>query len=470
MDHLKTTQERQHRWYAKDIIPNFVPIKEVNVDTIDAELYQVAHHDYTCSKGKEKSKVYVNGIPMTAIINPKAKEYMKLHLKEHGFVVVTRVLTLDECNHGLQKAWDYIEAASAAEQYCATLNHLPAKQQQHQQEDEESKNFHTSPIKRDDPSTYNLHFPSKVEGGILPFYGSGHTSFMWFLRAHPGVRTIFASIHDTSAEELSTSLDGIIAWIEPPSDRGWFHLDQNPTLKPGFESVQGLVNLLPVNEQTGGNVIIQKSHLMFPNHYIEPSAFDENEQSLFYQHRLKEIDGDDWLEIDQFDDVMLDPTKVISCLLGPGDVLIWDSRLVHCSYPPTGTSTTDQGNLRGDGISCRFIDDNHVPNRDESNEILALSMKEKYGLIRCAGLVNMIPRSKITQQVRYQRIQAIHHCRTLTHWVDKVSPLGEERSDEAVMETLRIDFMRKWQDTRSDDRDKVLLSFIDLSEEQKLLV
>lgn len=272
---------------------------------------------------------------------------------------------------------------------------------------------------------------------------------MWFLRSHPNIQNIFASIHNTTTEDLSSSLDGIIAWIEPTCDSGWFHLDQNPILKPFFESVQGLVNLLPVNENTGGNVLIEKSHLSFPDHYLEEPKIgcdakaNKSPNILFYKDRLKEIDGDDWLEIDPYDKEILDPGKIFSCMLGPGDVLIWDSRLVHCSYP----ASVQGSKMAEDDV---------------------LSMHERYGFIRTAGLVNMIPRSKVCDQTRSQRKEAINSCRTLTHWVDKVAPLGEERSEEAKKEKTCIEFMKEWQ-ARSNRR-KVLLSFEDLTEEQRQLV
>ena len=68
-----------------------------------------------------------------------------------------------------------------------------------------------------------------------------------------------------------------------------------------------------------------------------------------------------------------------------------------------------------------------------------------------------------------QRIDAINRCRTLTHWVNKVAPLGEERSEEAQKEKMRIEFIRKWQNL-GKGRRKVLLSFEDLTVGQQKLV
>ncbi len=48
---------------------------------------------------------------------------------------------------------------------------------------------------------------------------------------------------------------------------------------------------------------------------------------------MDEVGTDDWLEVDPTDTQILQPQNVISCLLRPGDVLLWDSRTVHCSNP-----------------------------------------------------------------------------------------------------------------------------------------
>ena len=182
---------------------------------------------------------------------------------------------------------------------------------------------------------------------------------------------------------------------------------------------------------------------------------------MFYKDRLREINGDDWLEIDPYDEELLDPTKVISCMLGPGDVLIWDSRLVHCSYPAARNTHLEE--VRKDGNEEESLGGNY------GNNDIIHSMHEKHGLIRAAGLVNMIPKSRVGNQIRWQRVEAINRCRTLTHWVDKVAPLGDERSEEALKEKMRIDFMKEWQDAVSERR-KVLLSFEDLTEEQRQLL
>merc|ERR1712232_348346 len=52
-----------------------------------------------------------------------------------------------------------------------------------------------------------------------------------------------------------------------------------------------------------------------------------------YRRRLDEIGDDDWLEIDPNDDRILQPHRILTLLLKAGDLLLWNSRTVHCSYP-----------------------------------------------------------------------------------------------------------------------------------------
>ena len=110
------------------------------------------------------------------------------------------------------------------------------------------------------------------------------------------------------------------------------------------------------------------------------------------EKRLKELNGDDWLEIDPNDKKLLQPINIVTSLLGPGDVLIFDSRVVHCSNPP-------------------------------NDQVMAKNHPELYkahGLVQAAGLVNMIPREKISKVVQCKRVEDIKspgtfHSRTKVH-------------------------------------------------------
>jgi hypothetical protein len=82
-------------------------------------------------------------------------------------------------------------------------------------------------------------------------------------------------------------------------------------------------------------------------------------------------------------------------------------------------------------------------------------------------MVSMLPANRISPRVLQQRIEAAHQSRTLTHWVDKVAPLGEEHPDQVAMEVSRVNGMRAWQ---KQTGKPVLLGYSDLTLEQQGLV
>lgn len=241
MDHLKSSEERRERWHSKKR-PRYVPVKTPRNRN---EL-----HSFATQNGDQHYN-HVYGIPFSWLQEDGKPDLLSDILDANGFAVVTGVLSQSDCQHSLNKAWDYIEAASFAE--------LQLQQGSKQT---------NPPITRHDSNTHSSqYFPQSLEGGFLPFYGSGHSTFAWSIRSHPNVRKVFERIHNTS--DLISSLDGIVLWHkdQPQTDAGWFHLDQNPIAKPGKECIQGLVNLLPVTYRTGGNVVVPKSHKLFPQHY-----------------------------------------------------------------------------------------------------------------------------------------------------------------------------------------------------------
>ena len=419
MDHLQSDEERKARWYATHLRPRYIEVRR--------------------SDGSSATNLaggYVAGIPASLFSadvtsKPDAEGGSQLlhdHLEEYGFAVVTDVLSDKECKVAIGKAWDYLETSSAVERQiqAGPSTDLP-------------------PVRRDDPSTLSSqYFPVHVEGGILPFYGSGHSAFAWYLRDNLAVQSVFASLYKTIPENLITSLDGMVMWRageEHRTDAGWFHLDQNPQTKPGFEAVQGLINLLPVSVSTGGNVLVAKSHKLFPHHYSGSSddVLGSSSCARFYHQRLDELKGEDWIEIDPNDSCLLSPSNIITCLLKPGDMLLWDSRTVHCSFP-------------GDDHSCEDI---RVPSSDR-------------GLIRAGGLVSMMPRSQATEEVLKGRVEAVKLSRTLTHWANKCAPLGEEHEEEASLESRRSELMKSLETDEGSRR--VLLGWDELSSSQKLLV
>ena len=363
-------------------------------------------------------------------------------LDAYGYVIIRQVLNIDECNHTLDLAWDYIEAASAAEKDLFG-------------DCEED----VVVVNRKEESTHAKGWPCCVEGGILPYYGAGHSSMCWFVRSNKKVRRVFEkllSVHHGSSSSvgigsnanakavendddqmhLLASMEGMILWHkEQKSEPGWFHIDQNPRSKPDVQSYQSIVNILPTNSMTGGNVVVEGSHLLFPKYYTSI-------KSHYYDKKLNEVAGDDWLEINAKDTHVLNEERILCCNLLPGDMLIWNSRLVHCSYPST-----------------HLLESNN--NTDTIDHPQSKCLRT-YGLKRAAVILSM-SKNIPTDNVLLARRRASERCESLTHWIDKVSTLGGERIEEVEKEPLRASWMRK-------NRPGTLLCFKDLDEDQKQLV
>jgi len=422
MDHLRNDQERRNQWYSK-AVPRYVPVEPAQYPSNlrNPPVHGVYQKSYS--------------VPFTWLSNSESvslpNNLLATVLDTHGFVVVSGVLKPSECNEALERAWDWIEAASVSELVEQTK--LPANEVS-------TVILPPPPVIRQDPSTVSsVYFPRAVEGGMMPFYGSGHSTLAWTVRSNPKIKQVFAALHGTT--DLISSLDGIVLWragCQHATDKGWFHLDQNPRQKPGRACVQGLINLMDASPATGGNVLVPQSHRLFPQHYLQDSNDTNNGSTVadYYRTRLDEIGGDDWMEINPNDEVVLDPQRIITLLLQAGDLLLWDSRTVHCSHPAT-------------------------------EDVTDIAIGAGNGLIRAATAVCMLPTQSASEAVLLERKQAVHCSRTLTHWANKVAPLGNERPEHVALESACVNTMKQWQASRSS---KVLLDYEDLTLEQKRLV
>jgi len=269
------------------------------------------------------------------------------YLHEHGYAVIADVLSESQCGRALDLTWDYLEQLETG-------------------------------IDRNDVTTWDDdRWPTAVHGGILPGHGIGHSAAQWYIRAVPNLKRAFAAVWDT--DELLVSFDGMALWrpwaINPAwkTNRGgsWLHIDQHPITRPGMQCVQGLVNLLPTSPKVGGNVLIPGSHKKF--HTIPDT----------YPQRLGRVP----LSVDHFrfpaDDPMLAGTPPIMCHLEAGDLLLWDSRTIHCS--------------------SAALEAPHA----------------KPELMRVVSLVCMMPKRLTPADVLEQRRRAVDGVISTTNWTDR---------------------------------------------------
>jgi hypothetical protein len=262
-------------------------------------------------------------------------------------VVLAGALSADECATALDLTWDYLEGLGTG-------------------------------VDRTDWTTWDDdRWPTAVHGGILPGHGIGHSAAQWFIRGVPAVKKTFAAVWDT--DDLLVSFDGMALWrhwmlkSEWKTNRGgtWLHIDQHPITRPGMQCVQGLVNLIATSPQTGGNVLIPGSHKQF-------ASIPE-----VYPQRLGRVP----LSVDHFrfpsDDPMLLGTPPIMCHMEAGDILLWDSRTIHCS-----------------SASLESPD------------------KAEPALMRAVSLVCMMPRKLTAPEVLEQRRKAVERVISTTNWTD----------------------------------------------------
>ena len=287
------------------------------------------------------------------------------HLEEEGFVVFANALSSTEATLAMTYLWDYLEELGTG-------------------------------IDRTDRTTWgDDRWPTAVHGGILPSYGIGHSHAQWYIRDIEGVKRSFAAVWDT--DDLLTSFDGVTIWRpwtyneawRTNLGNSWLHIDQHPLGRPGKHCVQGLVNLIPTSAATGGNVVVPKSHRLFeeiPNLYAE---------------RLARIHP----SIDHFrfpnDDPQLAHTQPIMAHMEAGDLLLWDSRTIHCSSP---------------GIER--------PENDTD-------------LLRAASLICMMPRSKSNSETIAQRKTAVTQLTSTTNWSDRFINADEFPQITAVADRER---------------------------------
>lgn len=125
MDHLTSSEERKGRWYAKHIEPWYMPVK--TIDLIFIKNYYLNNNEAVLFKGETEEvrgcnfcqQLYVPGIPGSLLHqnHHEVKQFLNDQIREYGFVIIRHVLNIQQCNHAIDLAWDYLEAASSTEEY-----------------------------------------------------------------------------------------------------------------------------------------------------------------------------------------------------------------------------------------------------------------------------------------------------------------------------------------------------------------
>jgi len=258
-------------------------------------------------------------------------------------------------------------------------------------------------MRRDQPSSWtNQRFSTvgDTTTGIIGGNGIGQSEACWFVRTRPRVRRAFARVWGT--EELITSFDGANAF-RPFHARGagahrtmggWWHVDQG-NQKTGRHAVQGAVLLTAATEHTGGLCVVPGSHLSHGDlmSYTSTSPDGQDFVCVPSPHVNPAVRGGGLVRAEA------------------GDLLLWDSRTVHCNTPA----------LREPTLVAGYPDDE---------------------LLRMVTYVCMTPRRLATAEGLSLRRRAVLAGVGSTHWPHEVKLTADtsclEGIDEAALdEALR---------------------------------
>jgi len=259
------------------------------------------------------------------------------HLDKHGFVVIKGVVDAQQLEKAEQLLWDFLSEHAGWQ--------------------------------RGQPDTWSDEGLQRVSAngianGIINKRGAGQSELNWYVRTLPKIRQVFE--HVWGSDELLTSFDVFGVFRPWHSGKfmktlgGWFHVDQGP-LTSGKQCVQGLLSIYDQDASTGGLTVIPGSHLRFEE--VQATAANQEE----------------YIELEESCPVWQAPHRLV--VMQRGDVVLWDSRCVHCNTPATEQPMTPLDRL-----------------------------------LRAVVYVCMTPREKATEQTIEDRKKGYTSSMTTTHW------------------------------------------------------
>jgi hypothetical protein len=249
-----------------------------------------------------------------------ATEEWLAYLEEHGYCVIADVADRKSVLQAKSLLWDFLES-------------IPGTQ-----------------VTRTDVATWGIDgdwLPSS-DNGLLGGSGVGQSAFCWHTRLLPLVRRAFASIW--CCDDLIVSFDGgnvFRPWLQTPEWRtqgSWWHIDQNAFLpgKDGRKCIQGFVTFTDATPETGGLCVAPGSH-----HQHEEVC------ERAYAQKLK----GDFVPVQSDDPALAASGARLVCAMA-GDLVLWDSRCVHCNAPgvmKTGTGASCGASASAAGAQAELL-------------------------------------------------------------------------------------------------------------------
>ena len=355
------------------------------------------------------------------------------YLEEHGYVVIADAIGgAAELREARRLFWEYVErlhvdevsaeeeeaaaaaaaAASTEEEGAAAPIDVGDADSDHGAK-AEAEVAPTRPpkrvrVSRHDPRTWD--WTANPINGILGVGGIGQSPFLWHVRTRPRVVEAFARVWGTP--ELITSFDGCSAFrpfetcARWRTMGGWWHVDQNAIGKVprnGLAAVQGLVSMYDQDEATGAFAVLPGTHKEFGE------LCDRYAPRVRGANQFIPLRGNDPLLRGDGRSA-----RIVSCRAG--DLVLWDSRCVHCSMPARQGARRDDESDRGDG-GDEDDEDDEGERGGGSGEGVALG-RAPARLLRLVAYVCMLPRERASSEVLRNRLQLWHFGATTTHWPD----------------------------------------------------
>ncbi|CAF3772021.1 unnamed protein product [Rotaria sordida] len=297
------------------------------------------------------------------------------HLNDNGYAIFSHVLSSDEISSNIDLLWKHLENLSAPYQ-----------------------------IKRDDARTWDIAWPGLAYIGLMPDEGFGQSQFAWSIRGNPNVKKIFAQLWQTN--ELLVSFDAVgcfrdwhwnSAW---KTISGWYHCDQNPIEKSHRCSIQGFVSLTDNNEFTGGLVVVPQSHKHFEQ--LQSITRIGKERANFCRVRRNHP------LLKQF------KPRLVKCKAG--DLVVFDSRCIHCNTPALD------------------IEEVTIFNEDKIPQLLRIVAYV------CMSPTAMVSADKL-EEFRKTREEFVRDRITCTHWPCELNISGG--SPSGVKQPLRLSMYQR---------------------------
>ena len=217
------------------------------------------------------------------------------HLREHGWAVISRVLTPEKVDTYFGEMWQWFESLGTG-------------------------------IDRTNPNTWKGEaWPFNIHG-ILQHYRCGHSNFVWNIRTEHNVVGSFAKLWNVPQDELLTSFDGFCFMKGPANSKPWAHWDQGSS-KQGLQALQGLVTLSSVETSAdGGLVVWDRSHAIHEDYWNEYNTKSQGDWYKIPEDNLRQLERDYRI-------------KKVLVKAPAGSLVLWDSRVIHHNQPPKEGNT-----------------------------------------------------------------------------------------------------------------------------------